>query len=175
MEGADQCDEPCGDRSARVRETVENINALISRMEWANANREADRLRRQFPDHVEAQRMRDRIDTAKDNQKRDLLKRWSDATAKDDLDTSVALLKELDQYLTPAEAEAYKENARDVFRKKLLQLQAQFAVQVHDKNWAEALRVGNQINTEFPNTRMAAEVRERLPILREKAGQAVAV
>jgi hypothetical protein len=156
---------------ARIRETVEHINILIANLDWANANREADRLLRQFPDYVEAHRARDRVDTAKETQKRDLLKRWSDATAKDDVDTAVQVLKQLDQYLTPAEAEEYKQNARDVFRKKLLQLQALFAVQVHDKNWSEALRIGKQITDEFPNTRMAAEVRERMPILQENARQ----
>jgi hypothetical protein len=154
---------------ARIRESVEHIDLLISKLDWATANRESERLLRQFPDYVESHRVRERVDIAKENQKRDLLKRWSDATTKDDLDTSVAVLKQLDQYLTPTEAEEYKQNARDVFRKKLLQLQAQFAVQVHDKNWAEALRIGKQITDEFPNTRMAAEVRERMPILQENA------
>ena len=46
---------------------------------------------------------------------------------RDDVDRSVALLKELDQYLTPSEAEAYKESARDVFRKRLQQMGVQFA------------------------------------------------
>jgi len=100
---------------------------------------------------------------------------WNEAVAKDDVDRSLALLRELDQYLSISEAEAYKESARDVFRKKLQQLGVQFALHVHDKNWMEALRIGRQITDEFPNTRMAAEVRERLPILEEKAGQRVGV
>jgi len=62
-----------------------------------------------------------------------------------------------------------------VFRKKLQQLGVQFALHVHDKSWTEALRIGRQITDEFPNTRMAAEVRERLPILEEKAQTPVGV
>jgi hypothetical protein len=160
---------------ARVRETVEHVDELAARFEWTNAIREADRLKRQFPDHSEAQNLRDRIDSAKDAHKRDLLKQWKDAIAKDDLDSSVSLLKQLDQYLAPSEAEAYKESARDVFRKRLQQLGVQFALHVHDKSWGEALRIGRQITDEFPNTRMAAEVREKLPVLQERAQQPLAV
>ncbi|MGN6369869.1 MAG: hypothetical protein ACTHN5_16555 [Phycisphaerae bacterium] len=160
---------------ARIQETSDHVESLIKQGQWIGAIRETDRLKRQFPDRVEPYTLRDRIDTARDDHKRELLKQWKDAIAKDDVDSSLALLRKLDQYLTPSEADAYKESARDVFRKRLQQLQAQFAIHVHDKNWAEALRIGKQITDEFPNTRMAAEVREKLPVLQERAAQPVAV
>jgi hypothetical protein len=53
-------------------------------------------------------------------------------------------------------------------------LGVQFALHVHDKNWLEALHIGRQITDEFPNSRMAAEVRERLPILEGNAQQPLA-
>jgi hypothetical protein len=159
----------------RVADTVEHVELLLSRFEWNEATRESERLLRIFPNHPGAKRLPGRIQLARDDHKRDLLKAWKDAVARDDLDKSVELLRELDQYLSPSEAEAYKEGARDVFRKKLQQLGVQFALHVHDKSWTEALRIGKQITDEFPNTRMAAEVRERLPILQEKAGQAIGV
>jgi len=46
---------------------------------------------------------------------------------------------------------------------------------VHDKSWIEAIRVGRQIVEEFPNTRMAAEVRDKMPILEEKISSGAAV
>ncbi len=159
----------------RVADTIEHIELLLSRHEWTDATRESDRLLRLFPTHSEARRVPSRIASARDDHKRDLLKLWKEAIAKDDVDRSVDLLRELDQYLSGSEAEAYKESARDVFRKKLQQLGVQFALHVHDKGWAEALRIGRQITDEFPNTRMAQEVRERLPILEEKANQPVGV
>jgi len=160
---------------ARIRETVDHVDALITQFQWTAAIRESDRLKRQFPDRVEPFTLRDRIDEAKSDHKGDLLKKWKESIARDDVDASIQLLKQLDQYLTPSEAEAYKENARDVFGKRRQQLQAQFEIHVHDKNWSEALRIGRQITDEFPNTRMAAEVREKLPVLQERATQAVAV
>jgi hypothetical protein len=153
----------------RVADTVEHVDMLLTRYEWADATRECDRLLRLFPTHPEARRLPERITIARDGHKRELLKLWKEAVAKDDVDHSLELLRELDPYLTTAEAEAYKESARDVFRKKLQQLGVQFALHVHDKSWHEALKIGRQITAEFPNTRMAAEVRERLPILEEKA------
>jgi hypothetical protein len=159
----------------RIRETAENVDGLLQKFEWRAALRESGRLKKQFPDNPEVAAIADKIETARDAHKRELLKNWKDAVAKDDVDTSVGLLKQLDQYLTPSEAEAYKEAARDVFRKRLQQLGVQFALHVHDKNWAEALRIGRTITDEFPNTRMAAEVRERMAILQGKAQQPLGV
>lgn len=159
----------------RVRETGETVESLLKKFEWAAATRESDRLQRQFPSHPEVPKIAQQIQTAKDAHKRELLKSWKDAVAKDDVDTSLGLLKQLDQYLSPSEAEAHKEAARDVFRKRLQQLGVQFALHVHDKNWGEALRIGRTITDEFPNTRMAAEVRERLAILQGKAQQPLGV
>jgi len=153
----------------RVREAGDQIDVLTEKFEWFGATREAERIQRQFPAHPEARKFTERIETARDAHKRELLKDWKDAIARDDIERSVNLLKQLDQYLSPTEAAAYKETARDVFRKRQQQLQAQFAIHVHDKNWGEALRIGEQITSEFPNTQMAAEVRERLPILQENA------
>jgi hypothetical protein len=159
----------------RVAETVETVELLLSKFDWAEATRESERLQRLYPTHPEARKLPARIEAARDDHKRNLLKQWKDAVARDDVDQSIGLLRELDQYLSPSEAEAYKEGARDVFRKRLQQLGAQFALHVHDKSWTEALRTGREIIAEFPNTRMANEVRERMPILEEKAHQPVGV
>lgn len=155
----------------RVRDTIERINALIAKRDWVAAARESELLLRQFPVHPEARKLPGRVQDAQDAMKRELLRQWEDAVAKDNVDKSIQLLRELDGYLDPSEAEAYKESARDVFKKRLQQLGSQFALQVHDKNWAEALRLGRLIVAEFPNTRMANEVRDRLKVLQEKAEQ----
>lgn len=154
---------------ARVRDTAERVEGMLKKFDWPAAQREVDRLLRLFPLHADARKLPERIGAARDSHKRDLLKQWRDAVSRDDVDRSVDLLKELDQYLTPNEAEAYKESARDVFKKRLQQLGVQFALHVHDKNWGEAHRIGRQIVDEFPNTRMASEIKERLPGLAAKA------
>ena len=62
-----------------------------------------------------------------------------------------------------------------MFKKKLQQLGVQFALHTHDKNHIEALRIAHQIIEEFPNSRMAAELTERMDILTERAHQPVGV
>ena len=45
-------------------------------------------------------------------------------------------------YLTPNEALALQEAAKDVFRTKLHNLGVQFALAVSDKQWSNALEIG---------------------------------
>ena len=87
----------------------------------------------------------------------------------DDLDQGVDVLKLLDGFLTPTEGAALKESARGVFRAKLQKLGVQFSLFVTEKKWTQALELGNEIIAEFPNSRMAQEVRERLQILHQRA------
>ncbi len=156
-----------------VHEALEFFDQLLRKFDWPAAARESEQLVRTFPNHPDIQRLPERVQTAKDNHKRTLLKEWKDAVTKEDVDRSVELLKQLDQYITPGEAEGFKEIARDVFKKQLQQLGVQFALQCNDKNWTEAIRIGLQITDQFPNTRIAAEVREVMPSLREKSNQPV--
>lgn len=151
-----------------VREALVHFDQLLKRYDWTSCYREMDQLIRMFSSHPDIQRLPERLQAARDAHKRSLLREWKDSVSKDDVDRSVELLKQLDQYLTPGEAEGYKEIARDVFKKKLQQLGVQFALHVNDKNWPEALRIGQQIITEFPNARIASEVRDRMPIIKEK-------
>jgi hypothetical protein len=50
-----------------------------------------------------------------------------------------------------------------------MNLGVQFKLAVHDKEWTQAVRVGEQIIREFPNTKMSDEVRSMLDLLRERA------
>ncbi|GIW74844.1 MAG: hypothetical protein KatS3mg103_1366 [Phycisphaerales bacterium] len=51
---------------------------------------------------------------------------------------------------------------------------AKFKLAVRDKRWVEAAALGERIIAEFPNSRMAAEVRELLDGIRERAAKMVA-
>ena len=74
-------------------------------------------------------------------------------------------------YLTPNEGLALQEAARDVFRNKLHSLGVQFSLAVSEKQWAKALETGQQIIHDFPNSRMAEEIREKVDVLRQKVEQ----
>src|SRR5690606_28340534 len=104
-----------------------------------------------------------------------LIASWHDAVARKDVDGSIEILKQLDMYLTPAEAESMQETARTVFKEKLNLLRLQFASAVQEHHWAEAVDLGDQIMRDFPNTRIAQEVREKMDALRQRAAAPRAV
>ena len=82
----------------------------------------------------------------------------------------MVILAELDQFLTPDEAQPLRDIARDVIARTRDAMGEQFKAAVQTKRWPEAVTVGQEIVTRFPNTRMATEVRDVLDALRAKAG-----
>ena len=83
------------------------------------------------------------------------------------------ILKDLDHYLTEREAEPFREVARGVIGKARENLGAAFKLACQDRQWGIAISLGEQISREFPNSRMAQEVQDMLPSLRQRAGEHV--
>jgi outer membrane protein assembly factor BamD (BamD/ComL family) len=142
--------------------------------QWNNALREAEKLLAAFPDHERVRALPQEIETRRQGHKRQLLESWHEAVARHDVDGSIEILKQLDTYLTPKEAEGLQETARGIFREKLNSLGKQFAVSVQEHRWHDALSVGDQIVRDFPNTRIAQEVREKMDVLRKRATEPAA-
>jgi hypothetical protein len=111
------------------------------------------------------------IETRRQAHKRQLLDAWYDAVNRKDVDGSIEILKKLDLYLTPQEGEMLQETARGMFKLKLENLKAQFAQAVQDHRWTEAVRLGDTIIQDFPNSRIAAECRETMETLRKRAAE----
>lgn len=156
----------------KVNAAIERVNETIAEKKWARAMRESERLLQVFPGNERVKALPKRVEDARDQHKRGLLKQYDDAVKRNDVDYSIQLLKELDMYLPPQEAAALEESARGVFRAKLHNLGVQFAIAVTDKQWRAAVKTGEEIVQEFPNSRMAAEVRQKLDALRQRAGTA---
>jgi hypothetical protein len=162
-------------REAEVRRHVSEAIAVIDgqcQMEqWTAALREAERVMAAFPWDPQAQNLPAEIESRRQAHKKQLLDSWHDAVNRHDVDGSIEILKKLDLYLTPAEAESMQETARQVFKDKLLLLGQQFTLAVRDHRWHEAIQLGETIAREFPNSRMAEEVREKMGLLRERASE----
>jgi hypothetical protein len=47
----------------------------------------------------------------------------------------------------------------------------EFSVSVAEQNWKKALETGRDIVQNFPNSRMASEIRSKLDILSERANK----
>lgn len=154
---------------AKLAEAVELIERQFEMHQWERADREIDRLLHALPNDATALGLRQKMRELKNRHKTELRKFWDEAVRKNDTDHAIELLKELDQYLTASEAAALQESARNVFKEKLLQLGVQFKFAVSERRWNDALETGLELIREFPNARMANEVREALDRLRELA------
>lgn len=153
----------------RIRQAVEYVDKLCEQYLWAEATAQVQNLLKTFGDFEEIQALSRRLADKKDNRKKHLLALWDDAVQRKDTDRSLDILKELDLYLSPTEGLALQESASTVFRTKLHNLGVEFALAVTEKRWKQALAVGEQIARDFPNSRMAHEIRGKMDILQQKA------
>ncbi len=160
--------------AAELRRVVNEGIAVIDRQvrseRWQEALAEAHKLSQQYPADEQAHNLPQMVEERRIQYKRQLIESWQDAIRRHDIDGSIEILRKLDPYLTPQEAEAMQEPARNLFKEKLNTLRTQFTLAVQDHRWAEALQLGDQIMIDFPNTRAAQEVRDMLPALRERHG-----
>jgi fluoride ion exporter CrcB/FEX len=151
----------------RIDQAIAQIQKLFDGCQWVKASLQIESLIRANPDSEKLKELRQRLVERKEERKRILLAAWDDAVTRQETDRSLQILRELDMYLTPNEALALQEAAKDVFRTKLHNLGVQFALAVSDKHWSNALEIGQQIVRDFPNSRMSIEIREKLHVLRQ--------
>jgi len=157
---------------AKIDQAADHIEELLSQRAWDQAREECARLLRLFPGNERVVRLLKELEDRRDERKRQLLTEWNEAVQKSEIDRGIAILRELDQYLTRSEAAALQDSARGVFKARLTNLGVRFSLAVTERRWRDALETGLQIIDEFPNSRMAQEVRERMDALRRRAGLA---
>jgi hypothetical protein len=161
-------------QNENVRKHIADATAVIERHvrgeAWQDAYAEANRIATQFPDTAAATSLPAEVDRRREAHKKQLIDSWNDAVNRHDVDGGIEILKRLDAYLTPTEAEAYQETARSIFKEKIGILRTQFSVAVQDRNWNEAIRLAETIMRDFPNSQMAKEVRDMMDNLRARAG-----
>lgn len=157
------------EQEAKITSSIAQLEDLLARREFERAGRELAKFRRLYPESDRVAQLSGRVAQARAQYRQDLEREFLSANERDDVDKAMDLLKQLDRYLTPEEAAPLREIARGVIGKKRDNLGVQFKIAVHDKEWLRAVRIGEQIISEFPNTRMADEVRSRLDVLRERA------
>jgi hypothetical protein len=153
----------------RVGQVINYIERLLEQHQWANAETQIERLIKKYPDSEKAKEMSVKLFERKEKRKRELLDEWDAAVKKADVDHSLVVLHELDFYLTPSEGLALQEAASEIFKNKLHNMGVQFSLAVSDKQWEKALETGQAIIREFPNSKMADEIRSKTEILLELA------
>ncbi len=154
-----------------VQAAMDQFEASVEQRNWAAVYQQAARIRRLYPDSHLVDGLGERITQARDEHKHELETRFLEAAEQKDVGAAMGLLKQLDRYLTPEEAGRLTNVAEGVIVRHRDSLGTRFRATVGERRWAEAVRTGETIIAEFPNSQMAAEVRSMLEVLRTRAGQ----
>ncbi len=163
-----------GELRKQVGEGIAIIERHVRAEKWQDALAEAHKISQQFPADEQAHSLPKQVEDRRAQHKKQLQESFQDALNRHDNDGGIEILRKLDPYLTPAEAETMQEAARNLFKEKLNSLRTQFTLAVQDHNWLDAVRLGDQITTDFPNTRAAQEVREMMPALQKRLSEGTA-
>lgn len=153
----------------QVAEVAQVIDKHTRAEQWNAAIREAEKLIAAFPENEQVKNLPHEIDSRRQAHKKQLMQSWHEAVARHDNDGSIEILKQLDPYLTSAEAESMQETVRGVFKERLNNLGSQFAAAVKEQRGSDALRIGETISKEFPNSRMSQEVRDIMEALKKRS------
>ncbi|MHC5114287.1 MAG: MHYT domain-containing protein [Planctomycetota bacterium] len=156
---------------ADVGAAIAHLDETLAARDWALVHHEAARIRRLYGDSHLVQDLDQRILAARQEHKEELEQQFLHAAGRDDVEKAMTLLKQLDRYLDPHEADRLTEVAQGVVTRHRENLGVQFKLAVNDRRWAEAIRIGEVIIDEFPNTKMADEVRSMIDVLRQRANQ----
>lgn len=154
----------------KIVEAISHIEKLMSEYKWERARQESERLMKLFPRHEQVLELPAMLNRRREARKQELLALWQAAVAREEVDKGIAILTELDPYLTRAEAESLRDSARHVFKLRLVHLGVQFSLAVSEGRWRDALETGLLLRREFPNSRMAQEVASKIDVLRVRAG-----
>ncbi len=156
----------------KAQKAIEQLDLLLDAGDFEKGIPLSKRISRTFPDSVKAQTLDQRVKEAATIYKAKLETQFRHAAEHEDVDQAMDLLKKLDRHLTPQEAAPLTEIARSVIHKKKDNLAVRFKLALHDKEWATALAVGEQIIREFPNGKAAQDVKKHLDVLRDRAATA---
>lgn len=159
-------------QESEVASALASLESLLLDRRWDAAELEANRISRLHPDSPRISGLQHRVYQARRMYKQDLERRFLHAAKEDRVEEAMNLLKELDAYLTEQEGAQYLELARGVIGKARENLGAQFKLALHDRRWPQAADIGERIIEEFPNSRMAEEVRALIDDIRAKASGA---
>jgi len=154
----------------KINDSVSHIEKLMVDLQWERARHESERLMKLFPRHERVKALPAEFNRRRATRKQELLARWKTAVEREEIDLGITILTELDQFITPEEAQALKDSVRHVFKARLLNLSVQFGLAVQENRWRDALETGLLIRQEYPNSRIAREVSDKLDTLRLRAG-----
>jgi len=154
-----------------INVAIKGLDHLIVQRHWDEAIKQADTISASFPISPRVKGLRDRVLNARTQYKEEIERRFLLAAQAERVDEAMEIMGELDHYLTEEEAEPFREVARGVIGQAKQNLGVAFKLACQDKQWGMAVSLGQQINEQFPNSRMSQEVAGLMPQLRQRAEQ----
>lgn len=154
-------------------QAMAELRALLASRNFVAAHQAAERIRRLFAESPQVAEIDRLMADARAEHKASLEREFLELAAKEDAEAAMGVLRVLDRYLTADEAARLREVAQGVVVRHRENLGVRFKLAVSDHQWAEAARIGEEIIAEFPNAKMAEEVRSMIGVLRDRAARAV--
>lgn len=157
------------DQDRKISQAIADFEIMLGKKEWENAGSEAAKIRRLYPESTRVRDLPRRVRDAREEYKKDIERQFLQAAEREEVDRAMELLQEMDKYLTEQEAIPFREAAKNVISKKRENLRVQFEMAINDKDFNQAIRIGETIAQDFPNSKMAQDVKALIPKLKEKA------
>ncbi len=154
---------------ARIQHEITNLQSLLDSQKWVEAYQFAARLRRLFPESPLLHNVEQLIIDCRTAYRHQLEDKFVNAAKQDNTELAMKLLVELDGYLTPEEARKFRGTADSVIATYRDNLGARFKMAVSDHRWQEAIEFGEALMTQFPNTKMAEEVKAMIETIRTRS------
>jgi hypothetical protein len=126
----------------------------MSSRQWDDAKLEAMSIQKRFAGSSRVSDLTSRVRIAREHYKSRIEKRFNEAVHAEDIERAMQYLKEMDKMLTSEEARPFAPMARKVI------------------DWVKATEIADQIQEEYPNSRMASEARAMRDDLHRRAEQA---
>ena len=158
--------------AAAIRAALQQFDQVLALRDWPAAYKEAARIKRLFPESPAAFEVDRRIAAARNDHKQYLESQFIAAAEADDVHTAMETLRQLDRYMSREDAARLGETANRIVTRHRENLTNQFKSAVNEHRWADAASAGDAIIGEFPNTKMADEVRSMIDVIRTRATQA---
>ncbi|MCH2161461.1 MAG: hypothetical protein MK085_06260 [Phycisphaerales bacterium] len=157
------------DVEARIAKGLEDVNRRVAKGDWNQAILVARRLQRLFPDAPALTDLETHVGAARRRHAAGLAQTLDAARAEDRMDDAMQALKELDRHVDADEASRLAPVAQDVISRHREHLGERFKAACEARDWPEALKLGEQITSQYPNARMAEEIESMLEGLRQRA------
>ena len=152
----------------RIAEAMHTIRRHLATGDWNAATSAADRLHRLLPDAPGLDGLVNQIASARHRHAIEVETRMRDAHAEGRIDEAMSLLRDLDRHLVGEESSRAVDVAQSIIVAHRDLVGRRFRDAVNEKRWSDAVDLGESIAREYPNTRMAEEVGDMLPVLRQR-------